>query len=212
MKLTQILTEKKEKAIVNIPKEKYSVMSASTEKLKEQKLSEGALKVGAKLPPFALTDPNGNTVKSEDLLAKGKIILTFYRGGWCPYCNLELKALQDHYQEFEQLNALLVAISPETPDNSLTTAEKNDLKFPVLSDIGNEYAKKLGLVFKMPTDLQDVYSGFGLDVAKHNGNKDFELPMPATFIVEKDGTVLKAFVPEDYTERLDPADILAFLN
>jgi len=106
----------------------------------------------------------------------------------------------------------LVAISPETPDNTLSTSEKNKLSFPVLSDIDNSYAKELGLVFQMPQDLRDLYEDtFSIDVPKHNGNTDYELPMAATYIVGKNGSVIKAFISEDYTERLDPADVLKAL-
>ena len=125
---------------------------------------------------------------------------------------MELKALQDILPELGELNTELIAITPETPDNSLTTSEKNELTFFVLSDIDNVYVKSLGLVFQLPEDLQGVYNDFGIDVMKHNGNNDFELPMPATYIVNKDREVIYSFVPEDYTERLDPETILEIIK
>lgn len=114
--------------------------------------------------------------------------------------------------ELKKLNGELIAITPETPDNSLTTSEKNELTFSVLSDIDNTYAKTLGLVFQLPKDLQDVYNDFGIDVKKHNENTNFELPMPATYIVNKDRQVIYSFVPEHYTERLEPEAILEVIK
>jgi len=113
--------------------------------------------------------------------------------------------------DFEKKGAKLIAITPETPDNSLTTVEKNDLKFEVLSDIDNKLAKKIGLVFQLPESLQEIYNKFGLDLVKHNQNKDFELPMPATFVRNENNEVIYSFVDEDYTKRADILDILEVL-
>jgi len=140
------------------------------------------------------------------------LVISFYRGGWCPYCNLELKALQEILPELKELGADLIAVTPETPDNSLTTSEKNELSFSVLSDVNNTYAKSLGLVFQMPENLRELYHSFNLNVDVHNGNKDYELPMPATFIVNEQREIIYSFVPEDYTERLEPEIILNFLK
>ncbi|MEL7001337.1 MAG: peroxiredoxin-like family protein, partial [Bacteroidota bacterium] len=203
---------KRESAAINIPTEKYSVMQASTHELKVAKLSEGAYRTGDTIKAFELPNATGETVKSSALLKDGPIVISFYRGGWCPYCNMELRALQSVLDQVSDLGASLVAISPETPDNSLTTSEKNDLTFNVLSDIDNAYAKELGLVFKMPKNLQDVYHSFNLDVPKHNGNEDYELPMPATYVVNQNGEIVYDFVPEDYTERLDPEVVIDVLN
>ena len=189
MKLTEELKAKREAAAINIPQEKYSVMQASTQELKEVKLSEGSFKTGDIIKSFELPNAKGETVKSSVLLKDGPIVISFYRGGWCPYCNMELRALQSVLDDIKDLGASLVAISPETPDNSLTTSEKNELTFNVLSDIDNAYAKELGLVFQMPKDLRDVYHSFNLDVPKHNGNDDYELPMPATYIVNQQGKI-----------------------
>ena len=212
MSLTEQLKEKRDATIKSLPADKLVIVKASTDALLADHISSKALKKGQKLPSFSLANVNGEKVNSADLLSNGKLIVSFYRGGWCPYCNLELQALQSHLAEFKELGAQLVAITPETPDSSLTTSEKNELKFHVLSDIDNTYAKELGLVFKMPKDLSDTYKEFGLDVAKHNGNQDFELPMPATYVVDSNGEVLYSFVSEDYTVRLDPEIILDFLK
>ena len=212
MSLTEELKEKREAAAIRIPQEKYAVMQASTKQLQETQFSEQAFKTGQVLPSFELPNAKEYTVRSEDLLKNGPLVISFYRGGWCPYCNMELRALQQVLDKIKEAGAQLVAISPETPDNSLTTSEKNELTFEVLSDIDNKYAKQLGLVFQMPEDLREVYHSFNINVPKHNGNQDYELPMPATYVVNTNGEILFHFVPEDYTYRLDPEEVLKALK
>lgn len=211
MNLTEQLTEKRTNSAKVIPAEKRAIMMNSTAYLKSQNLSKNALKTGQNFPSFTLKNVENQSVSLADFKADF-LVISFYRGGWCPYCNLELKALQNILPELKELNGELIAITPETPDNSLTTSEKNELTFSVLSDIDNAYAKTLGLVFQLPKDLQDVYNDFGIDVKKHNENINFELPMPATYIVNKDRQVIYSFVPEDYTERLDPETILEVIK
>ena len=211
MSLTQILAARKANNATKIPADKWDIMERSTNDLKAQTLSANALKTGDKLPKFNLPNVSNELVSSQDL-AKDFLVVSFYRGGWCPYCNMELRALQGIIPQLQELNTGLVAISPETPDNTLTTQEKNELKFTVLSDLNNTYAKSLGLVFQMPEDLREVYHSFNLNVDEHNGNKDYELPMPATYIVDRDLNIVHSFVPEDYTERLDPETILQVLK
>lgn len=212
MSLTERLKEKRDATIAAVPADKLVVIKASTDELVANQIAEKALKKGQKLPSFSLNNAKGEKVNSDDLLANSKLIVSFYRGGWCPYCNMELSALQSHLSEFKELGAELVAITPEAPDSSLSTSEKNELEFHVLSDIDNTYAKELKLTFQMPEDLQTIYNEFGIDVAKHNGNQDFELPMPATYVVDKSGEILHSFVSEDYTVRLDPETILEVLK
>lgn len=211
MNLTNELAAKKEEGSKKIPQDKREIMLGSIEKLKAEQLAKKALQVGDTMVNFTLPNSNGVGVTLADLLKKGKVIISFYRGGWCPYCNLELRAFQQILPEINQLGATLVAISPETPDNSLTTSEKNNLAFSVLSDIDNTVAKEIGLVFQMPEDLKEVYSAFNLDVSKHNGNNDYELPMPATYVVDVDGKILYAFIAEDYTLRAEPTELLSVL-
>lgn len=207
MTLTDQLLEKKTNSAKAIPKDKLDIMEKSTAQLQEQKLSAKALKKGETLPDFKMPDSKGKTVSLEDF-NNDFLVISFYRGGWCPYCNLELKALQNIVPELSKLNTELIAISPETPDNSLSTTEKNEIAFSILSDIDNGYAKTLGLAFKMPEDLKAVYKDFNLNVDEHNGNENFELPMPATYIINKNKEIIYSFVPEDYRDRLDPEIIL----
>lgn len=211
MSLTEDLANKKAINKQNIPAEIWAIMDKSTNALKESSLSSKTLKKGAQLPNFSLSNSKGEQVSLQDFTANF-LVISFYRGGWCPFCNLELSALQGILPELKELNTDLVAISPETPDNSLTTSEKNELQFSVLSDIDNLYAKSLGLVFQLPEDLRKIYHSFNINVDKHNNNLDYELPMPATFIVNKNREILYSFAPEDYTERLDPKKIIAILT
>ena len=212
MILTEELQQRRENSAKSIPTEKYSVMQQSTRSLLDQEISKSAAQTGDTLPSFSLPDEHGNQVEVKDLLENNYLIISFYRGGWCPYCNMELRALQQLSNEFKAQGANLVAISPETPDNSLNTYEKNSLGFKILSDINNAYAKELNLTFQMPEDLREVYHSFGLHVDQHNGNTDYELPMPATYVVDSNMKIIHHFVPEDYTQRLDPEEILGFLK
>ncbi|MGB2924497.1 MAG: peroxiredoxin-like family protein [Limnothrix sp.] len=191
------------------PEEVKELMAQKTAELEATKLSDQALKVGDQAPDFELPNAAGGTIKLSELLKSGAVILNFYRGGWCPYCNLELRSLQQALPEFERYNAQLVAISPETPDNSLSTHEKNELAFPVLSDVGNIVAKEYGLVFVLDPALQELYTKFGLDIPGHNGDESFELPMPATYVVDPTGVIIYAFAEEDYLLRAEPSDIVA---
>ncbi|WP_237275846.1 peroxiredoxin-like family protein [Tenacibaculum ovolyticum] len=211
MSLSKILADKKAINAQNIPADKWAIMENSTNTLKQDSLSRKALQKGQLLPNFKLPDINEKIVTLNSF-ENDFIIISFYRGGWCPFCNLELKALQNILPQLKALNTSLIAISPETPDNSLTTSEKNKLSFNVLSDINNVYAKQLGLVFKMPEDLRTLYHSFNLNVDVHNGNKEYELPMPATYIINKQREIIYSFVPEDYTERLDPKNIVDIIE
>ncbi len=211
MNLTTKLAENKANSAKRVPADKWTIMSRSTNDLKLQSLSSNALQKDDLLPDFQLPNIAGDTVSISDF-NEDFLVLSFYRGGWCPYCNMELKALQAILPQLKASNAALVAISPETPDHSLTTSEKNELSFEVLSDINNAYAKSLGLVFQMPEDLREVYHTFGIQVDKHNGNGDYELPMPATYVINKNREIIHSFVPEDYTERLDPEIILTAIE
>ena len=154
---------------------------------------------------FSLLNQNNEHMSLPDSL----VVLNFYRGGWCPYCNFELGALQKLVPEFEKEGAKLIAITPENPDHSLSTKEKNELSFVILTDAGNLVAKHFGLVFTLPSEIQSIYEKFGIDVNKHNGDDTFELPIPATYVVNSAGEIVYHFVDADYTKRSEPADVLA---
>ena len=212
MNLTQELNEFKAQFKASQPEEIKAVMAKATTDLINSQLAEKSLSKGDKIPNFSLPNAVGEEVTLESLLSRGAVVISFYRGGWCPYCNMELRALQQVLPEIEARGATLVAISPETPDSSFSTQEKNELSFEVLSDRGNIYAKELGLVFTLPESLRPIYNNFGIDIPAHNGDTSFELPLPATYIVTADGTVIYSFASADYTERLDPAEIIKALD
>ncbi|HKD09401.1 MAG TPA: peroxiredoxin-like family protein [Bryobacteraceae bacterium] len=168
-------------------------------------LSASALREGDVAPDFALPDTHGHVLALKTLLDRGPVVVSFYRGGWCPFCNLELRGLQRVLPEIAQLGASLVAISPQLPDNSLSTEEKNQLTFPVLSDVGNMVAKRFGIVFTLPTALVHANKAIGRDLVEINGGAGAgQLPMPATFVLDKSGRIRLAFVEEDWSKRLDP--------
>ncbi|MEM6614402.1 MAG: peroxiredoxin-like family protein [Cyanobacteria bacterium P01_C01_bin.72] len=212
MNLTQELNQYQAKFKASQPESIKKLMAQATTDLINSKITEQSIATGQKMLNFTLPNAVGQEIALESLLNQGAVIISFYRGGWCPYCNLELRALQEALPEIQARGATLVAISPETPDTSLSTKEKNELSFEVLSDRGNILAKQLGLVFTLPESLRPIYNNFGIDIPAHNGDSTFELPLPATYVVAADGTVAYSFANADYTQRLEPAEIIKALD
>ncbi|WP_422931804.1 peroxiredoxin-like family protein [Singulisphaera sp. PoT] len=205
------LDEFREKSAKNAPPERIRVYEQGIEELRKAGIVEKALKVGDRAPEFELPDATGKEVKLSELLARGPVIITWYRGGWCPYCNIALRGFHKRLPEIRAAGANLVAISPETPDNSLSTAEKNHLDFDVLSDRGNKVARAFGIAYKLPKVVADQFKG-RLDLAKHNGDDSGELPLGVTYIVDGSGIIRYAFVDADYRKRAEPAEVLAALR
>ncbi|MFK8182419.1 MAG: peroxiredoxin-like family protein [Phormidesmis sp.] len=191
------------------PEEAVSVMQKATTDLELSGIINNSLKVGEAAPDFTLPNAVGENVKLSELLSNGPVIINFYRGEWCPYCNIELHAFQQLLPEFQQVNAQLVAISPSLPTKALTMQEKHELAFPVLSDVGNKVARSYGLVFTLDAALRPLYKGFGLDIPGHNGDESYELPVPATYVIDTTGIVRYAYANADYTQRAEPAEVLA---
>ncbi|RWA10078.1 hypothetical protein EKO27_g5028 [Xylaria grammica] len=169
------------------------------------------IQVGDKLPGFRLTDATGKEVTSDSLLAKGPLLITFYRGEWCPFCNIAIAFLQKHLPEFQARGVTLVAISPELPNNNLTTTEKHALQFPVLTDLHNTFAKKLGIVYDQ-SSAKDLHQSLGVDLNERNGDGTWEVPIPATLLVSKDGIVRNTAIEPDYKVRLDPKQALDWID
>lgn len=212
MTLTKELAALRQAAVSRIPEDTMATMTSATQALRKSGIVEKALKAGDPAPDFTLPNAQGKDISFANMRRRGPVIISFYRGGWCPYCNLELKALHSRLPEITQLGGQLIGISPELPDNTKDTIEKNGLGFDVLSDVGNKVARQFGLVFKLAPELRPIYEKFGVDLLKANGDSSYELPIPATYVIDDQGIVIKAFVDPDYTHRLDPDEVIAALK
>ncbi|HEV3245927.1 MAG TPA: peroxiredoxin-like family protein [Beijerinckiaceae bacterium] len=196
-----------------VPAERQAIMQRHIDALRNGPISRNTLKAGDRAPAIVLGNAKGETVDVGTLLRKGPVIVTFYRGGWCPFCNLELKAFQDVLPRIIAAGASLIAISPEKPDESLSTAEKNALTFEVLSDVGQKVGRAFGLVYEFTDELKSAYDGFGLDIPTRNDAPgEWALPISATYVIDRDGTIIYAYTDADYRDRADPRDVLDALT
>lgn len=189
-----------------------AMMENATAELRASMIEKQALQKGAALPALQLPDATGKIVSLQAMNADGPLVIVFYRGGWCPYCNLELREWQRLLPALQSKGGQLVAISPQTPDKSLSTAEKNELMFTVLSDSALAATKAFGLGFELPPELVELYTKFGNDLPTINGNGEWVLPLPATYLIGRDGKVQYSFVDADYRQRAEPSEILALLD
>jgi peroxiredoxin len=211
--LSQQLEEYRAGWMLRVPADRRAAMERHIAYLSETGIGKNAKQVGDLAPAIVLPDVHGRAFDVATLLAKGPVVVTFYRGGWCPYCNLELKAYQDALPRIVAAGASLVAISPEKPDDSVSTAEKNGLTFAVLSDVGQKVGKAFGLVYAFTDELRTVYDGFKLNIPEKNGAPDdWALPLAATFVIGSDGRILFADTGVDYRHRTDPLDVLQVLE
>ncbi|GAB7542919.1 peroxiredoxin-like family protein [Cupriavidus sp. 8B] len=174
--------------------------------------AERALKAGDQAPEFTLLDAEGRPVSSIELLKQGALVITFYRGVWCPYCNIELQAIEVAADEIRSLGASLVAISMQTAANSLKSQRNNKLSYPILTDVGGRVADGFGIRFRLQDELVEVYKEFGIDLPVINGAPGWTLPMPARYVISRDGAIVYAEVNPDYTRRPDPVDLMPTLR
>lgn len=198
--------------IPTVPEETIGLLMSELQALIAKGLAEMSLGKGKNFPDFELPNANNKALALNDLLADGPLVISFYRGAWCPYCNLELNALQQRLPEITAAGGRLIAISPQVPDKSADQVSSSRLTFEVLSDVGNKLAKQCGLVFTLPESLRPIYAAWQLDIPGHNADESFELPMPATYIIGTDGIIHYAFVDMDYTKRLEPNIIIEQLK
>lgn len=194
-----------------LPQDILDAFGKSIEDLKTGKFEENSIQIGDQIPEFSLPNALCKIVSSEEILKNGKIVLAFYRGGWCPYCSLELKSLQDNLTRIKNKGAALIAVSPQSPDHSLSMIEKNNLEFEVLTDIDNNFAKKLGIVFQLQDFVLPYYKGLGIFLSDFNKNNDNTLPIPAVFVVDKNRVVTYRFLDVNYMNRVDVEKLIEAL-
>lgn len=209
--LSQRLNEKKQDFLAKADSAKIADYDAGLKAVEESGILASALNVNDQAIDFSLKNQEGETVNLKELLENGPVVLTWYRGGWCPYCNITLAFLQEKLPEFELAGARLVAITPELPDSSLSTAEKHELQFDILSDVGNKVAREYGVVFKLTDAVAKRYRS-GFDLHAYNGDESNELPLAATYIIDSEGKIRYAFLDADYRNRAEPDEILNVLQ
>lgn len=211
--LQDALDERANASRTNLPAPVRETMAGALAELQASGITDRALQVGDRAPAFSLPDPSGTYIDSADLLAKGPVVIVFYRGAWCPFCNLTLAAYQDYLDEIDAAGATLVAISPEKPDAAADLIEKSSLTFPVLTDANNAYARALGIVYELTPDLAALYQQFGIPLAPKAGSPGaYELPLSATYVIGRDGIVRYAFLDVDYTRRAEPAEVVRIVE
>ena len=210
--LREIFAERKELISKYVPAETQAIHAQAVAELKACQLSARILPVGAKAPDFELPDHNGTPVNSSALRSKGRLVLCFIRGRWCPFCVGQVEAINVILPQIEQARATLVAISPQTVKQSFFMHDQHKMRFPLLSDAANRLARQFGLTYRVPAPQEAVYRRAFVNLPFTNGDDSWELPIPATYILDDDGTILYASANEDYTERPEPAAILDFLK
>ncbi|AFC26285.1 peroxiredoxin-like family protein [Saprospira grandis] len=185
-----------------MPADYIQIMHKATADLRASGIQEGVLKVGDKFPAFTLKNQDGSPIQSVEIFKKGPVLFTFYRGIWCPYCNMDLGYLQQNKEKLAELGVQLFAISPELPDFLQKTKQQQKLDFDLLHDFKSELGQELGLRFSLPTELKALYADkFKIDLDKHQGHSDWTLPMPARFLVDQDGVIQYVETNPDYTTR-----------
>lgn len=209
--LKSILDEKKEEFEQKADDYKKKIYKEGIEAVANSGILKNAKNVGDVAPNFTLNNALEKPVVLNDYLKKGKVVLTWYRGGWCPYCNLTLRQLQNELPNFKANGANLIALTPELPDKSLSTAKKHDLEFEVLSDVGNVVAKEYGIVFELIDEVAKSYNE-AFDLESYNGDQSNQLPLAATYVINENGKIIYAFLDADYRNRAEPSKITEVLK
>jgi peroxiredoxin len=192
--------------------DKKSLISQAIDELRASGIANQTLKVGDYVPDFTLPNAFGQTVELQKLLDQGPVVISFYRGVWCPFCSLELREHEQIFPAIQMLGATLIAISPQTLRYTLLAAQENSLTYDILSDENNRVACQFGLVFQVPEYLKSFLAELGYTLPRYYGSNFIELPIPATFIVNKDGKIIYDFIDADHTKRLDPVEIINVLR
>ncbi|HZR58888.1 MAG TPA: peroxiredoxin-like family protein [Terriglobales bacterium] len=210
--LHEQFAERKELINKYVPPEIQAIHARTIVEIKQGGISDRVLPIDVKASVFELTDHHGKLVSSAELLSKGKLVICFFRGRWCPFCVGQLEAMNLILPQIQLSGATLVAISPQTIQQSFFMADQHKLKFPLLSDAGNKVAQQFGLTYRVPDHQQAVYKRVFINLPFTNGDTSWELPIPATYILDQDGTILRAWHDADYTERPEPSEILERLH
>lgn len=211
MSLKEEIKKLKDIAREKTPDEIKQIFSRAIKELQETGKVKG-IKAGGRAPNFTLKDTLGNDIELYEKLKNGPVVLTFYRGVWCPYCNLQLRAYEDIFPQIQAEGAELLAISPQKQEKSISVAEKNNLTFKLLTDVDGETSEKYNILFEVPTYLREVYEQMGINLSEYNMGEKWSLPLAATFIIDKNALIRYSFVNVDYTERMEPIDILSILS
>lgn len=212
MTLQNQLDDFKAKFKTMAPEDAFEAFARSTQELIDSGQAERALKAGDQLPDFTLTDADRTEVTLKELLAKGPVVLSFYRGVWCPYCNIELKALEQVAGDIRARGATLVAVSMQGAADSRKSQKDNGLSFPILTDKNGELSAKLGIRWALQDYAIPYHQGFGVELPRIHGDGQWNLPMPARYVVDTAGTIAYAEVNPDYTRRPEPSDLFPVLD
>lgn len=194
-----------------LPKEVLDAFEKSIQDLRTSDSGRGLI-AGVKAPDFTLVDSTGQKITLSEELLKGPVVLIFYRGTWCPFCNLELKAYQRMNDDIKAIGGQLIAVSPQTPNYSAFVQEKNELNFHVLSDLHNKTAEKYNLKFKLPEYVYPIYRSLDISLETFNGDHSWELPVPATYVIDKAGIIRFASAEADYKKRMEPSEVMHILQ
>jgi peroxiredoxin len=213
MTLEQTLSQLRERFGKMLPSESAAVMEGHIDSLRKGGAVNQILKPGAPAPAFTLKSQNGEDVSSADLLSRGPLVVSFTRGGWCPYCAAEVRALNDLYDQYRQAGVELVVLSPQSAERAIKQATDDKLKFNLLADENNEVGKAFGVVYTFTADLKNLYLNmFKIDIQAMNGATVWQLPIPARFIIDTNGTIRDAKADPDYRYRPDPSEALAIIK
>lgn len=210
--LREIYAERKELIAKYVPPETQAIHAAAVAELKARNLAAGAVRAGAQAPSFELPDHDGKIVRSAELLARGRLVICFIRGRWCPFCVGQMEAMNLVLPMIQGAGASLVAISPQTVRQSYFMHDQHKLRFPLLADAENKVARQFGLTYRVPPAQEAVYRRAFVNLPFTNGDDSWELPIPATVVIDRHGTIVYATANEDYTERPEPSGILGILT
>jgi peroxiredoxin len=210
--LAEVFADRKQLIAKYVPAEVQDAHGRAIAQVRNSGIADRVLQAGAKMPDFELPDQNGTLVRSADLLHKGKLVVCFFRGRWCPFCVGQLETINSVYPQLRSLGTEWVAVSPQTVHQSYLMADQHRLRLPLLSDGGNATARRFGLVYRVPEYQQEIYQRAFVNLPFANGDGSWELPIPATYIIGSDSTILYSSANPDYTDRPEPTEILRMLS